>query len=30
MVTAWASLRFLIRDQENGGFKFAEPDAPSS
>jgi hypothetical protein len=30
MVTAWASLRFLIRDQENGGFKFAESDAPSS
>jgi hypothetical protein len=30
MVTAWPSLRFLIRDGKNGGFKFAEPDAPSS
>jgi hypothetical protein len=29
MVTAWASLRFIIRDG-SGGFAVAEPDVPSS
>jgi hypothetical protein len=29
MVTAWANLRFLLRDEKNGGFKFANPDAPT-
>jgi hypothetical protein len=30
MVTAWASLRFLVRDETNGGFKFANQDAPTA
>jgi hypothetical protein len=30
MVTAWASLRFIIRDTKNGGFKFANQDAPTA